>query len=65
MSSKPCRVLIIDDNADDRADLRQMLLRGSNRRYRFTDAESGLTGLKLIADARCAEPDRLPFDWRT
>lgn len=62
MSSTVCRILIIDDNADDRADLRQMLLRGSNRRYRFTDAELGLNGLKLISDARCAEPDSLPFD---
>ena len=62
MSSKICRILIIDDNAGDRADLRQMLLKGSNRRYRFTDAELGLNGLKLVSDARCAEPDRLPFD---
>lgn len=62
MNSKVCRVLVIDDNADDRADLRQMLLRGSHRRYRFTEAELGLQGLKLIADAQLAEPDSPPFD---
>ncbi|MBC7414705.1 MAG: response regulator [Herminiimonas sp.] len=62
MSSDARRILIIDDNADDRADLRQMLLRGSNSRYRFTDAGLGMDGLKLTADAQCFEPNRLPFD---
>ena len=62
MSNAVCRMLVIDDNTDDRANLRQMLLRGSNQRYRFTEAELGLSGLKLISDAQAAEPGIPPFD---
>lgn len=62
MKSDVCRILVVDDNADDRADLRQMLLRGSSRRYRFTDAELGMVALKLIADAQHVGPNRQPFD---
>ena len=31
-------ILLIEDNAEDCADMRQMLLRGGNRRYRFSVA---------------------------
>ncbi len=62
MSNLACRMLVIDDNADDRADLRQMLLRGSTQRYRFTDAELGLRALQLIREAQAVEPDKPPFD---
>lgn len=62
MMSDICRILVIDDNADDHAGLRQMLLRGSSRRYRFTDAELGMHGLKLTAEAQRLEPNRPPFD---
>ena len=44
MNTKRWHILLIEDNADDRADLRQMLLRGSDRRYRFTEAELGAEG---------------------
>lgn len=62
MSNTACRVLVIDDNADDRADLRQMLLRGSDQRYQFTEAELGFGGLRLVSDAQAAEPGIPPFD---
>ena len=62
MSNTVCRMMVIDDNADDRADLRQMLLRGSTKRYRFTDAELGVSALQMIHDAQAAAPGDPPFD---
>ena len=58
----PCRILLIDDNPDDRADLRQMLLRGSAEHYAFTEAETGSAGLQAVHDQQAAQPDRMPFD---
>ena len=46
--SRPLNILLIDDNPDDRADFRQKLLRGSSRRYHFTEAELGLDGLARV-----------------
>lgn len=43
-------ILIIDDNADDRADFRQMLIAGSGRTCHFNEAELGGTGLQMILD---------------
>ena len=43
---RPTRhILLIDDSFDDRADLRQMLLRAGNCRYRFSEAELGAEGV--------------------
>lgn len=43
-------ILIIDDNADDRAEFRRMLIAGSGRTCRFTEAELGGTGLQMVLD---------------
>lgn len=43
-------ILIIDDNPDDRAAFRQMLIAGSGRTCRFTEAELGGTGLQMVLD---------------
>ena len=44
---RPTRhILLIDDSFDDRADLRQMLLRAGNCRYRFSEAELGAEGVR-------------------
>ena len=56
------RILLIDDSPDDRADLRQMLLCGSDARFEFTQAELGSTGLQEVRDQQAARPDRVPFD---
>jgi PAS domain S-box-containing protein len=45
------RVLIIDDSPDDRAEVRRLLLRGSERRYELTEAETGAVGLRALRDA--------------
>ncbi len=43
-------ILIIDDNPDDRAEFRRMLIAGSGRTCRFYEAELGATGLQIILD---------------
>jgi len=44
----PWQVVLIDDNEDDRAEVRRLLLRGSDRRYTFAEAETGSTGVSLV-----------------
>ena len=63
MNSKPLRILIVDDNQDDRADLRSMMLRGSDERYQFTEAELGRTALAAIAEASGSMPDCILLDY--
>ncbi|MDP3515603.1 MAG: response regulator [Pseudohongiella sp.] len=43
-------ILIIDDNPDDRAAFRQMLIAGSGRTCHFSEAELGGTGLQMVLD---------------
>jgi CheY-like chemotaxis protein len=44
------RILIVENSSDSRADLCNMILRGSDRRYEFSEAELGATALKQILD---------------
>lgn len=48
-SEKPFHVLLVEDSPDDRADVRRMLLLGSERRFKFTEADTGTKGLALVA----------------
>ncbi len=57
MNPQPWHILIIDDNADDRADLRRMLLRGGARRYRFSEAERGAIGVSMVLDKAAGPVD--------
>ncbi len=59
----PFRVLLIEDCPDDRADLRQMLLRGSPRHYTFTEAETGTAGLRAVLDPQATPPDCVLLDY--
>ena len=59
----PFHVLIIDDSPDDRADLRQMLLRGSDRHYRFTEATTGRDALDKVQGMADALPDCVLLDF--
>ena len=61
-SSERCRVLIIDDNPDDRASMRQMLLLGSERQYVFTEAERGDVAVQMLRDTRGGNEGECPFD---
>lgn len=59
----PFHVLIIEDSPDDRADIRQMLLRGSPRHYRFTETETGDAGVRAILDHLDKPPDCVILDF--
>ena len=56
------RILLIDDSPEDRADLRQMLLRGSSSRYQFSEAELGSTGVQAVRLKQQNAAQSMPFD---
>jgi len=51
MRSDVWKVVVIDDSPDDRAEVRGLLLKGSDRRYQFTEAETGEAGVRAVLDA--------------
>lgn len=55
MSPSIRRILIIANDPDGRADMRRMLLCGSDQRYEFSEAELGAEGLTKI-QAAASEP---------
>ena len=42
------RIVIIEDSPDDRAELRRLLLEGSDRRFTFDEAVSGRAGVQAV-----------------
>ena len=56
MSDRPWRIVLIDDNADDRVELRRLLLLGSERRYRFVEAADVTAGIAAILDPATGLP---------
>jgi PAS domain S-box-containing protein len=56
------RVVIIDDSAEDRAEARRLLLLGSERRYRFVEAETAAAGLRAVREAAEGPPDCVLLD---
>lgn len=59
----PFHVLLIEDSPEDRADIRQMLLRGSRRHYRFTETETGDAGVRAILEHPDNPPDCVILDF--
>jgi signal transduction histidine kinase len=57
MSRTPLHILLIEDNAEDCADMRQMLLQTCRRRYAFSEARFGAAGVRLVF-----EPEHGPVD---
>ena len=62
MTTPTLKILIIDDSAEDRAEMRRMLLSGSETRYRFSEAEMGDEGLRLCREAGDGLPDVVLLD---
>jgi signal transduction histidine kinase/DNA-binding NarL/FixJ family response regulator len=63
MSRRPWHILLIEDNPEDCADLRQMLLRGGSRRYRFSEARLGAEGVQLVLDPQTGPVDCVLLDY--
>lgn len=59
---KPWRVFIIDDSPDDRAEIRRMLLSGSERRFTFVEADTADTAISSVLAAR-PPPDCVVLDY--
>lgn len=45
------QVVVVGDNPGDRADVRRMLSEGSQRRYDFIDAATGMAGVQVVLGA--------------
>jgi signal transduction histidine kinase len=57
------RIAIIDDSQDDRGEIRRLLLRGSmERRYIFSEADTGLAGVQAVL-GNPAMPDCVVLDF--
>lgn len=63
MKKQPWHILLIEDNAEDRADLRQMLLRGGARRYRFSEAALGAEGVRKVLSGEHGPVDCVLLDY--
>ncbi|RYE97422.1 MAG: response regulator, partial [Oxalobacteraceae bacterium] len=63
MRRAPMHILIVDDNDDDRAEMRRLLLQGSDEHYAFTEAETGQAALAAIAAAASRMPDCILLDY--
>ena len=57
------RLIIIDDSADDRADVRRLLLQGSSRRYDLIEAKTAEAGLRAILDLASGPPHCVILDY--
>ncbi len=57
---RPYRIILIEDNPHDLAELKAMLLRGSTRKYEFYEAQTANVGLHLchtVQDVDCVVMD--------
>ena len=59
---RPWCVAIIDDSPDDRAEIRRMLLGGSDRRLSFVEAETADAGISAVLKA-VPPPDCIVLDY--
>ena len=63
MEKSPWHILLIEDNVEDCADMRQMLLGAATRRYRFSEAHSGAEGVRKILHLENGPVDCVLLDY--
>jgi PAS domain S-box-containing protein len=63
MNDHVLRILIVDDNPEDRAEMRRLLLTGSEKRFRFTEAETGASALRACLENEDGPPDCVLLDY--
>lgn len=49
-------LVIVDDNPEDRAEIRRLLLTGGAERFVFSEAETGVAAVRLVLDPNCPPP---------
>ncbi|HEX7841457.1 MAG TPA: response regulator, partial [Kofleriaceae bacterium] len=59
----PWRIVVIDDNPDDRAEVRRLLLQGSSRRYTFSEAGTAALGVRAVLDLPEGPPHCVVLDY--
>ena len=57
------RVVIIEDSPEDRDELRRLLLKGSDRRYQFVEAQTGAAGVRAVLEDPDGPPDCVLLDY--
>ncbi|MCY7315233.1 MAG: response regulator [Rubrivivax sp.] len=63
MTSDVWHIVIVDDSPDDCAEARRMLLKGSDRRYAFTEAASGAAGIRAVQQYAAAQHRCIVLDY--
>ncbi len=63
MTRTPLHILLIEDNAEDCADMRQMLLQTGRRRYAFSEARLGAAGVRLVFEPAHGPVDCVLLDY--
>ena len=63
MTSEVWHIVIVDDSPDDRAEARRLLLKGSDRRYAFTEAETGAAGIRALGECAAAQHRCVVLDY--
>ncbi len=63
MRGETWKILIVDDSPEDRAEMRRVLLIGSERRFRFAEAATGGDVLRAYPEGWEAPPDCILLDY--
>ena len=63
MTSEVWHIVVVDDSPEDCAEARRMLLKGSDRRYEFTEAATGAAGIRAVQQYAAAPHRCIVLDY--